>query len=319
MIRRLHPDNLHNGIGFGSTEFIVLRPKEDVDLAFLYYHTVSDRFRKAGAASMVGSAGQKRLQPSFVRTYSFDLPPLREQRNISQALDLWDTANRRLSDQIVAKLRFKQGLLQQVLAGTLRFKGFHDEWRTVHLKDVAEECEERNRGRLGTECVMAVTKAEGIIPMRERTIAADIDRYSVVKKDYFAYNPMRLNIGSIARWNGEHDVLVSPDYVVFHCKPPTDNSPAIDVDFLDQYRRSGLWERYVTSSGNGSVRVRIYFSDLRRMKLRLPSLAEQRKIADVLIAADKEIDLLKTQLDALKTQKKGLMQKLLTGQMRVKT
>lgn len=165
---------------------------------------------------------------------------------------------------------------------------------------------------------MAVTKAEGIVPMRERTIAADIDRYSVVKQDYFAYNPMRLNIGSIARWTGEQDILVSPDYVVFCCKQVSDDGPAIDTDFLDQYRRSSLWARYVTSSGNDSVRVRIYFSDLGSMKLRLPSLAEQRKIAAALNIADHEIALLRKQLDALKRQKKGLMQKLLTGQVRVK-
>ena len=227
-------------------------------------------------------------------------------------------AIRRLTDLIAAKVCIKQGLIQQLMTGKRRFKGSNDEWHTVHLKDVTEESDERNRGRLGIESVMAVTKAEGIVPMRERTIAADIDRYSVVQKDSFAYNPMRLNIGSIARWTGEDDILVSPDYVVFRCKEPNGIGPAINADFLDQYRRSGLWERYVTSSGNGSVRVRIYFSDLGAMKLRLPSLSEQRKIAAVLNTADHEIDLLRTEMDALKKQKRGLMQKLLTGQVRVK-
>jgi type I restriction enzyme S subunit len=311
-------EGLTSGLGFGSTEFIVLRPKSDVDSLFLFHLTTSDGFRKAGAASMVGSAGQKRLQPGFVRTFAFSLPPLPEQKAIASVVTTWDRGIRQLSDLIAAKLRFKQGLMQQLLTGRRRFKEFHDKWRTVHLKDVAEECEERNRGRLGTDSVMAVTKAEGIVPMRERTIAADIDRYSVVQKNYFAYNPMRLNIGSIARWSGDRDVLVSPDYVVFHCKKPTEGRPAIDTGFLDQYRRSSLWERYVTSSGNGSVRVRIYFSDLGGMKLDLPSMAEQRKIAAALNAADREIDLLRKELDALKTQKKGLMQKLLTGQVRVK-
>jgi type I restriction enzyme, S subunit len=229
-----------------------------------------------------------------------------------------DRGIRLLSELIAAKLRFKQGLMQQLLTGKRRFNGFRDEWHAVHLRDVAEEREERNRGRLAIESVMAVTKAEGIIPMRERTIAADIDRYSVVKKNDFAYNPMRLNIGSISRWSGDGDILVSPDYVVFRCKKPTDGGPGADPAFLDHYRRSRFWERYVTSSGNGSVRVRIYFDDLGRMKLKLPSLPEQRVIATVLNAADREIALLRGQLNALKQQKKGLMQKLLTGQVRVK-
>jgi type I restriction enzyme S subunit len=260
---------------------------------------------------------QKNINLEDLRPLAVLTPPLKEQEVIAAVLATWDRGIRQLSDLIAAKLRFKQGLMQQLLTGRRRFKEFGDEWQTVHLKDVAEECEERNRGRLGTDSVMAVKKAEGIVPMRERTIAADIDRYSVVKKDYFAYNPMRLNIGSIARWSGDRDVLVSPDYVVFHCKKATEGRPAIDTGFLDQYRRSSLWERYVTSSGNGSVRVRIYFSDLGSMKLNLPSMAEQRKIATALNAADREIDLLRKELDALKTQKKGLMQKLLTGQVRV--
>ena len=266
----------------------------------------------------VAGSNYPAITASVVSSLLIPLPSLQQQQEIAIILSIWDRGIRQLSDLITAKLRFKQGLMQQLLTGKRRFKEFHDKWRTVHLKDVAEECEERNRGRLGTDSVMAVKKAEGIVPMRERTIAADIDRYSVVKKDYFAYNPMRLNIGSIARWSGDRDVLVSPDYVVFHCKKPTNDRPAIDTGFLDQYRRSSLWERYVTSSGNGSVRVRIYFSDLGGMKLNLPSMAEQRKIAAALNAADREIDLLRKKLDALKTQKKGLMQKLLTGQVRVK-
>lgn len=64
--------------------------------------------------------------------------------------------------------------------------------------------------------------------------------------------------------------------------------------------------------------MRIYYDDLARMKLELPSYAEQRRIASLLDAADREIDLLRKQLEAVKEQKKGLMQKLLTGQVRVK-
>lgn len=292
----------------------VFSPELDPLFAALFFTSdlAKTQIFKHGSGTNISNLSQEIL--SDVR---MPLPALAEQNVIVEILMTWARGIRQLSDLITAKLRFKQGLVQQLLTGRRRFKEFGDEWQTVHLKDVAEECEERNRGRLGTDSVMAVKKVEGIVPMRERTIAADIDRYSVVKKNYFAYNPMRLNIGSIARWSGDHDVLVSPDYVVFHCKKPTEGRPAIDTGFLDQYRRSSLWERYVTSSGNGSVRVRIYFSDLGGMKLDLPSMAEQRKIAAALNTADREIDLLRKELDALKTQKKGLMQKLLTGQVRV--
>lgn len=302
------------GANDGVAGFLSL--SSEIDTLYLYYclSALTNYLRKEVASGV----GQPNLNTELIGNVHITKPALSTQRAIACILSTWDRGIRQLSDLVAAKLRFKQGLMQQLLTGRRRFKEFHDKWRTVHLKDVAEECEERNRGRLGTDSVMAVKKAEGIVPMRERTIAADIDRYSVVKKDCFAYNPMRLNIGSIARWSGDRDVLVSPDYVVFHCKKPTEGRPTIDTGFLDQYRRSSLWERYVTSSGNGSVRVRIYFSDLGGMKLNLPSMPEQRKIAATLNTADREIDLLRKELDALKTQKKGLMQKLLTGQVRVK-
>jgi type I restriction enzyme S subunit len=164
---------------------------------------------------------------------------------------------------------------------------------------------------------MGVTKAEGMVPMRERTIGSDLGRYLVVRKNWFAYNPMRINIGSIARWGQERDVIVSPDYVVLRCKGEDEDGPSINPDYIDHLRRSNIWERFVTASGNGSVRVRIYYADLGRMRFLLPSPQEQRKIALVLNTLDQEISLLRRELEALKQQKKGLMQLLLTGKVRL--
>jgi type I restriction enzyme S subunit len=149
--------------------------------------------------------------------------------------------------------------------------------------------------------------------MKERTIGASLDRYKVVRRDWFAYNPMRLNIGSLARWQGSGEALVSPDYVVFHCDPGR-----LDPDFLDHFRGSRFWEQYVESAGNGSVRVRIYFNDLARMTIKLPPLDEQHRIAAVLNTANREIGLLQRFLDVLGKQKTVLTQQLLTGRLRVK-
>ena len=77
------------------------------------------------------------------------------------------------------------------------------------------------------------------------------------------------------------------------------------------------WERFVQVAGNGSVRVRIYYSDLATFRFKLPPLEEQKRIIAVLNAADREIQLLQQLLAALREQKKGLMQQLLTGKRRV--
>lgn len=155
---------------------------------------------------------------------------------------------------------------------------------------------------------MGVTRTEGIIPMERRLIGTDISRYKVVRKNWFAYNPMRLNIGSIARWGNDGDILVSPDYVVFRCLE--NSTSAIDPEFLDHFRRSNQWGGFVTKVGIGSVRVRIYYNDIASLLLKLPQLPEQRKIAACLTSLDELVAAHGQKLDALKAFKNGLMRQL---------
>lgn len=306
------------GIRAGANDGIAgfLNLSAELDSFFLYYCLSS--LTKYFRTKVASGVGQPNLNTELIGDVHVPMPPLNVQHAVVRVLTTWDRGIRQLTELIAAKVRFKQGLMQQLMTGKRRFNGFSDEWDSVHLRDVTTECEARNRGQMGLDSVKAVTKAEGIIPMKERTIAADVSRYLVVQKNWFAYNPMRINIGSIARWHGDTDVLVSPDYVVFRCNEPDGKTPGIDPDYLDHLRRSGVWGKFVTAAGNGSVRVRIYFSDLGHLRFKLPSSKEQLKIAELLNASDHEIDLLRKQLEALKQQKKGLMQKLLTGEVRVK-
>lgn len=294
------------------------RPGDSVDVT--YAQLVFQSFLMDGifAAIATRTTSIAHLGVERFASLKLPLPPLPEQRAIAAVLSAWDRAIRQTTDLIAAKRRIKQGLMQQLLTGKRRFPGFAHLLRNLRLRDVTEECSERNRQGLGTEAVMAVTKVDGIVPMRERLIGADLERYKQVRKDWFAYNPMRINIGSIARSHRDDTILVSPDYVVFRCREETPDQPGIDPDYLDHLRKSDRWASFVTSSGNGSVRVRIYYDDLGVLPLQLPSMAEQRKIASLLNALDCEITLLTQQLTALKTQKKGLMRKLLTGEVRVK-
>ena len=180
--------------------------------------------------------------------------------------------------------------------------------RKALLMDVTAESGDRIGDDLSKMPVMGVTKVEGIVPMEERLISSDITRYKIVKNNWFAYNPMRLNIGSIARWEGEQNILVSPDYVVFKCLKGADL--VIDPEYLDHFRQSGAWARFVSESGDGSVRVRIYYRDLARLQLFLPGHAEQQKIADCLSSLDALITAQADKLDTLKTHKQGLMQQI---------
>ena len=202
----------------------------------------------------------------------------------------------------------KNGELSTV-PSRLRFSEFaNEELRDVQLGDVTEDSTERNGERKTRPPIMGVSKTDGIIPMEKRLIGKDIARYKRLEKDWFAYNPMRLNIGSIARWKGDGDVLVSPDYVVFRCL--TEGDATIDPAYLDHFRSSDQWRDFVGESGDGGVRIRIYYKDLARLLLKLPSSPEQQKIADCLTSLNELIAAQGQQLAALTAHKRGLMQQL---------
>ncbi|WP_275546281.1 restriction endonuclease subunit S [Pseudomonas sp. Marseille-Q0931] len=131
------------------------------------------------------------------------------------------------------------------------------------------------------------------------------DRCKVVAPNAFAYNPMRLNIGSIARNTADRRVMVSPDYVVFHTDPER-----LLPNYLDHVRHSGLWRSYVGVTGDGSVRVRIYYDQLSRFQLPLPPLPEQKKIAAILTAVDDKLGVISRQIEATQALRQGLMQTL---------
>lgn len=280
---------------------------------WLHYYLSAPQQRRALQILSAGtSANMKKLSMRRLRTLSITLPPISEQRAHAQILRSWDQAELNCDRQLRKARRVKCGLMQQLLSGKRRFPEFRGQpWRHCRLRDIATECNETGGDSLGRDRVMGVTKTRGIVPMEDRLIG-DVARYQIVRKDWFAYNPMRLNIGSIARWRDDDPVLVSPDYVVFRCL-----DGELDPGYLDQYRRAHQWHSFMQACGAGSVRVRIYFNDLGRHKMHLPPIDEQRRIAEVLSTLDREIELLTDLHETLQEQKKGLMQQLLTGKVRV--
>lgn len=250
---------------------------------------------------------QKHFNVGAYKELVLDLPPLPEQYRIVDILRTWDEAIEHLE-----ALRAAKEARLNVLREKLTFADADGE--PTRLGDVSEEITTRNGdGALGREMVMGVTNSRGIVPMREQTIAEDISRYKLVPHLGFAYNPMRINVGSIAMNESTETILVSPDYVVFSCL-----EGGLSPDFLDHLRKTKWWAHYINSGGSGSVRQRTYYADLAAMKVPLPTNKEQVKIAGILNIAKQDVDLTAREILALQRQKRGLMQKLLTGEWRVK-
>lgn len=133
--------------------------------------------------------------------------------------------------------------------------------------------------------VYGVNRTDGLTPDAKYT-SKNLERYKVLRPGMFAYNPMRLNIGSIAYCTDKHAMgLVSPDYVVFGCKPDV-----LDPDYFSYVIKGPEWRQWTTAAGVGSVRVRIYFRELAKMLISVPPLAEQKAIAHILGALDDKIE-----------------------------
>ena len=279
---------------------------------FIYYVLTSERF-VASATSRSFRTGLPKINREDLEAIEISLPPLPEQRKIAEILRTWDEAHEKLTALRAAKERRLGALRAALLFGSLRLKGFRHNWAPTRLDAVTHELTKRNGANgLSRGSVMGVTKAKGVVPMREQTIAADISRYKRLPPRAFAYNPMRINVGSIAMNERVEAVLVSPDYVVFAC-----NAEGLDPDSLDHLRKTSWWAHYINSGGSGSVRQRTYYADLAALKLPLPDLDEQKTIAAVLNTARDDLAATEREIEAVTLQKRGLMQKLLTGEWRV--
>lgn len=306
--------DLKNGIGFGSTEFHVIRSGEKVFPTYLFYQTRLYRFRGHGEQNMTGSAGQKRVPTDFVETYKIPLPPISEQRRIAIILSTWDEAITK-TQQLIAQLQQRnKGLMQQLLTGNKRLKGFVDDWKKVSIGEILTESRIPSINNNPNKRITVRLNLKGIEKRELRgTEAEDATYYFIRSEGQFIYGKQNLHKGAFGiipkELNGFES---SQDIPAFNFKPFF--SPKFFVFYLGQNNIFTSLEKYATGTGS----KRIHPENLFKVCFEFPSYEEQVSITEVLEIAVAELILLEQKLSALQQQKKGLMQKLLTGEVRVK-
>lgn len=235
-----------------------------------------------------------------------DLPPLRQQRKIAEILRTWDDAIEKLDALAAAKEYQLEGFTARLIHKA--------QAEPQHLREHMNEVSERNRGQC-VHRILSVTNSAGFVLAEEqfahRVASADISNYKIVRHGQYAYNPSRINVGSIARLDNWPEGALSPMYVVF------DLCDTLDTDFFSHWLRSGEARKRIALAAQGSVRDTVSFGDLGSILIPLPPIEEQRRIACALSAGKEELSLLNKEIEFLTRQKRGLMQKLLTGEWRV--
>ena len=244
------------------------------------------------------------------------LPPLPEQKAIAHILGLMDTAINQNNQLIAQKELRKKWLMQNLLTGKKRLKGFSGEWKNIHIKDVSKEVSIRNKEDKQLT-VLSCTKYDGLVPSLEyfgrKIFSDDVSTYKVVPKNHFAYATNHIEEGSIGYQKILDEALISPMYTVFK----TDAS--INDTFFYKLLKSHKLVYQYQNRMEGSIDRRggLRWDAFSIIKIQIPSYKEQTAIAQLLQTADKEIQLLKTKTEKLREQKKGMMQVLLTGKKRL--
>jgi len=306
--------NIRNKKVIGGLHTIVLRSKSTLTTngfnAYIFKNPqVRNSLKKIATGISVYSLSKGNLSKLKIL-----LPPVKEQNAIATALNLMDINIDKINQLVSQKELQKKGLMQLLLTGKERLRGFNKDWKEVRLGDVTNNFSRRNKG-LSNARIYSVTNTNGFVfqsDQFEREVAGDdLTNYKIIRKNEFAYNPARINVGSIAYFNDDVGIISSL-YVCFSTK-----NEILDY-FLEQILKLDHTKHKISSYGEGGVRIYLWYDLFAKIKIKIPAVEEQTAINKVLKCADNEIKILKIKAEKLKQQKKGLMQVLLTGKNRLK-
>jgi type I restriction enzyme S subunit len=309
----------------------VICDRDKADDEYAYYAL---DFRAPKIKLLAGTQAVPIINKSTFENQKLLLPPLPEQRKIAEILGTWDEAIALIERRIEAARQRKKGLMQRLLTGQVRFPEFVQsrelcqtklgkvpvDWQVVRIQNVAKV----NTETLGSNSdpeheylyIELSAVDQGVITMPiERQQFADLPSRArrVLHKGDVIMATVRPNLLGFAVCDFEpQDVLCSTGFALLSPK----NVPDSQFIYQSLYGDTVLGQVYGLATGSNYPAINT--SEVKRLKLSWPrSKEERKKIAAVLQACDLEIELRTQKRDALKRQKKGLMQRLLTGRVRV--
>ncbi len=282
---------------------------------YLYFN-LDNRYNELRQLSS-GEGGRGGLNLKIISNLFIPLPPLKEQEKIAEILNAADLELSSYEKLIALKEKYKKGLMQKLLTPKIRFKEFKEQWKVVRLGEVLRE---RNTyaEKNGKYNHVSLTK-DGIIPKSERynrdfLVLKECKQYKITMLNDICYNPANLKFGVICK-NDYGVGIFSPIYVTFEIN---DN---YNINFISNILTQQSFIDKIRKYEEGTVyeRKAVKPKDFLLGSIFIPkSLKEQQKIAEVLSSCDAEIQNLKDLCALLKKQKHALMQRLLSGKVRVK-
>lgn len=288
-------------------------PKPESNMKWLSYVLASKHARYTLSNLATGTSGSmKNITKSELLTLKLLIPPAKEQNKIARILSTWDQSIEVTEKLLNNSQQQKKALMQQLLTGKKRLPGFSGEWQWCKSNEIFKTVSKKNNN--DAEELLAVTQNQGVLPRSifERRVVmpeGSTAGYKLVIPGNFIISLRSFQGGlEYSYYRG----LVSPAYTVLEPMREINN------EFYKQYFKSYNFIGHLAVAVIG-IRdgKQISYDDFSFLKLPYPPINEQQKIASVLSAADKEIEILEQKLGCLRQEKKALMQQLLTGKRRV--
>lgn len=236
---------------------ILLKANEDTYFAFTALNNLT--FQKQ-LFENVGSSGQPKFNKTELKSIQLYMPQNEEQEKIGQYF--------RDLDHLITLHQCKCHLLHKLL---------HNDWEQRKFSEFVKNVAVRNKAGVELECY-AVTNDRGFISQKEAHDAfgymadADTTAYNIVPPSSFAYNPARINVGSIGYYTGIENVIVSSLYEVFQ------TADYVDDRFMWHWFKSDHFSKWIERLQEGSVRLYFYYDKLIQCEMKMPSLEEQKKM-----------------------------------------
>lgn len=319
---------------FLSDKLWQFEPKENVQFSMRWLSQVlgSTLYQRKLADMATGtSQSMKNISQRSVMHLDLLAPPYQEQERLAKILTIWDTAVEKTEQLIKVKENCKRDFSYKLLFGKVRLNGkkanqrlitarfsVPNDWHIVKIGSVAIEVIKKNIDGNDSP-VLSCTKYQGLVDslryFNKQIFSKDTSTYKIVERGQFAYATNHIEEGSIGYQNLYPKGLVSPMYTVFK----TDQKRVND-GYLYKLLKTETFRHVFQVNTSASVdrRGSLRWNGFAKLPIPLPSLDEQKEINEVLETAQKEIDLLTRHVELLKKQKRGLMQKFLTGEWRVK-
>ena len=312
---------------YHGMNLLLLRANESLDKQYLYYTLLTDHMRHMAQVIAKPAVNQASISTGDLKRVKIAVPPLAEQRKIAEVLSVWDEAIEKQA-RLIEKLALrKRALMQRLLSAKLRLPGFSEPWQKVKLGDIGDTyngLSGKNKDdfeygnaqfipyinvfsneRIDTNNLGCVQ----IKPNEQQNTVKYGDIFFTVSSE----TPDEVGMASVLLEHLDNTYLNS-----FCFGYRLNNISTLNPFFAAYLFRTEHFRNYMSVLAQGSTRFNISKKEVMKLKIDLPTIEEQTAIAEVLTAADREIELVKEKLERLRRQKRGLMQQLLSGKKRIK-